>query len=200
MKTSSKTLLFLAVPVFLFSCNNGYDPLVGQDVGKLVYHSIEECCYITLPFEASFTGEYLSAEADIACGECNIDSGYCWGSVKISITGACHPLDTFSGLFEFCCDFINGYYPGDHSLAYMIDSENDTLFVRAMGQVIDGRTANHPEYVTSYWKDPFQITGGTGKYLNATGTGMTDDYNSRLDPYSHHHWSGTIILPEENYD
>jgi hypothetical protein len=42
--------------------------------------------------------------------------------------------------------------------------------------------------VVSYWKDPFVILGGTGKYEGATGDIITDDYNSSEDPYSHHHW------------
>ncbi|MBP1668794.1 MAG: hypothetical protein H6Q21_1160, partial [Bacteroidetes bacterium] len=45
-----------------------------------------------------------------------------------------------------------------------------------------------------YWRDPFEILGGTGKFKGATGKGTTDDYNSSEDPYSHHHWTGTITL------
>ena len=35
---------------------------------------------------------------------------------------------------------------------------------------------------------------GMGRFEGATGSGTNDDYNSDLDPYSHHHWTGTITL------
>ena len=57
-----------------------------------------------------------------------------------------------------------------------------------------GRLDDHPEYVTSWWKDPWEITGGTGRFEGATGSGYTDDYNSAIDPYSHHRWTGTITM------
>jgi len=41
---------------------------------------------------------------------------------------------------------------------------------------------------------PFVILGGTGRFEGATGGGMTDDYNSSEDPYSHHQWVGKITL------
>jgi hypothetical protein len=50
-----------------------------------------------------------------------------------------------------------------------------------------GRLDYHPDYVNSYWKDPMIVLGATGRFAGATGTFMTDDYNSDLDPNSHHH-------------
>jgi hypothetical protein len=38
------------------------------------------------------------------------------------------------------------------------------------------------------------VMGGTGSFEGATGTIMSDDYNSSEDPYSHHHWKGTITM------
>jgi hypothetical protein len=59
---------------------------------------------------------------------------------------------------------------------------------------MEGRLSDRPSYVIEYWRDPFVILGGTGRFEGATGGGMTDDYNSALDPYSHHHWNGTITM------
>jgi hypothetical protein len=50
----------------------------------------------------------------------------------------------------------------------------------------------------NFAKDPFKILGKTGRFKGASGSGMTDDYNSDLDPYSHHHWKGTITLVKGN--
>ena len=54
-----------------------------------------------------------------------------------------------------------------------------------------------PNYALSYFKDPFEITGGTGRFEGATGGGMTNDYNFvGKDGIVHtsHHWQGTITL------
>ena len=61
-------------------------------------------------------------------------------------------------------------------------------------EVITGRLEDHPDYVVSYWRDPFEILGGTGRFEGAFGGGMTDDYNSSEDTNSHHHWKGTITM------
>ena len=76
----------------------------------------------------------------------------------------------------------------------MVFGKGDTLFVTCKGKVIGGKSPDHPEYVTSYWRDDFLILGGTGRFEGATGSGKTDDYNSSEDPYSHHRWKGTITL------
>ncbi len=73
-------------------------------------------------------------------------------------------------------------------------ADGDTLFVPGIGRVLDGRLDGHPAFVVSYWRDPFVIPGGTGKYEEATGEIVTDDYNSSEDPNSHHHRKGTITM------
>jgi hypothetical protein len=76
-----------------------------------------------------------------------------------------------------------------------VAANGDKLFLTLGGSVIDGRLSYHPEDVNSYWKDPFVITGGTGRFEGATGSGWTDDYNRDLYPAnSFHHWTGTITL------
>jgi hypothetical protein len=93
--------------------------------------------------------------------------------------------------FDFCAN-EQGYYGNQSS--YMVDKSNDTLFISCEGRVIEGKMAEHPSFVTEYWKDDFEILGGTGKYAEATGGGVTDDYNSSEDPNSHHYWKGSISL------
>ena len=76
----------------------------------------------------------------------------------------------------------------------MVAANGDILYISGEGFVIDGRLDDHPEYVISYWRDPFVILGGTGRFEGATGEGWTDDYNSSEDPNSHHNWTGTITM------
>ena len=95
--------------------------------------------------------------------------------------------------FDFCGN-EPGYY--GNAYGYFVDESNDTLFISGDygGRVIEGKTEEHPSFITSYWKDDFKLIGGTGKYEDATGKGVTDDYNSSEDPNSHHHWKGTITM------
>lgn len=142
----------------------------------------------TVPFDAEFTGIYTSVQPDsVRCGPGP------WMHVVVDCSGKSDVLGNFTTHFEFCAD-DQGYYPGKQMVAYMIADNGDTLFVTSEGQVLEGRQDDHPEYVVSYWRDPFEILGGTGKFKGATGAGMGDDYNSSEDENSHHHWKGTITL------
>lgn len=139
------------------------------------------------PFEADFTGTYTAVYPDsVLCGP---------GSMHIIVdfSGENELLGSFTGNFDFCADSL-GYYPGPRMGAYLVAENGDTLLISCAGQVLQGRQDDHPEYVVSYWRDPFKILGGTGKFEGATGSGMTDDYNSNQDQNSHHRWKGTITL------
>ena len=96
--------------------------------------------------------------------------------------------------FDFCVDVTDSSYPNDHIIAYFEDENGDQLFVEVAGFVLPGRLPGMPNYAVSYFKDPFEIIGGTGRFEGATGNGVTNDYNSSKDPYSHHHWKGKITL------
>ena len=144
----------------------------------------------TLPFEADFTGTYTALYPDsITCGPTFLH-------VKVDFTGKNELLGAFTGHFDFCADSL-GYYPGPHMVAYIVAESGDSLFITSAGQVLPGRLDDHAEYVTEYWRDPFEITGGTGKFQGATGEGMGDDYNSSEDQNSHHRWKGTITLVKQ---
>jgi hypothetical protein len=143
----------------------------------------------TVPFDVEFTGTYNLVEPDsLLCGP------EPWMHVIVDCSGTGTPLGKFTTHFDFCANWEEGYYPGTRSVEYMIAENGDTLFITCEGQVIEGRLEDHPEYVVEYWRDPFKILGGTGKYEGATGEGMTDDYNSSEDQNSHHHWKGTITM------
>ena len=144
----------------------------------------------SVPFDAEFTGTYTAVYEDsLECGPGGLH-------VIVDCSGTGTPLGSFTTHFDFCSD-PEGYYPGKQMIAYMIDSNGDSLYIKCAGQVLPGRQPDHPEYVTSYWRDPFEILGGSGKFKDATGGGRTDDYNSSEDENSHHHWEGTITLAKE---
>jgi hypothetical protein len=141
------------------------------------------------PFDASFTGIYVSVAPDSArCGSLP------WVQVINEGQGEDEHIGQFRHYFSFCAHIDSGFYPGEQMIAYLVDHEGDSVFIACAGRVVEGRMEDHPEHVVSYWRDPFEILGGTGKFMGASGKGFTDDYNSRLDTNSHHNWKGTITL------
>jgi len=143
----------------------------------------------TMPFEADFTGTYVSVAPD------SLECGPACMRVIVDALGENEIMGKFTTHFDFCVD-KDGNYPGNRMVAYMIAENGDSLYVSCAGQVIEGRQDDHPEFVVSYFRDPFEILGGSGKFNNASGSGMTDDYNSSEDANSHHRWMGSITLAE----
>ncbi len=143
---------------------------------------------VTLPFKADFLGNYVGIEPSAICGE---DS---WMMITNEGGGTGTFLGNFTHHFEFCCELATGIYPGAYMKSYFVAANGDTLIVACAGQVKEGRAPDQPEYVVSYFRDPFVILGGTGRFKGATGKGKTNDYNSSLDANSHHHWKGIITL------
>ncbi|MCY1719050.1 hypothetical protein OU798_01765 [Prolixibacteraceae bacterium Z1-6] len=143
----------------------------------------------TKTFEADFTGEYARIYTGEEVTDCP-DGFEC--RVVVNFEGTATELGNISGTFNFCACGPDGKY--DPTDSYFVSEDGDTLFFSCHGKVIEGRTDDHPEFVTSYWRDPFVFLGGTGRFEGASGSGTTDDYNSSEDPNSHHRWTGTITL------
>jgi hypothetical protein len=148
--------------------------------------------YVTVPFKVDYTGTYLFQGFNP--DRCNAVN------VVVEGPGSGTHVGTSIIHFDFCgvpandgtFDFLYGDpLPSD---GYIVADNGDSLFVTISGRVIVGRADDHPEYVNSYWRDTFRITGGTGRFEDATGIGLSDDYNSDLDPFSHHNWDGTITM------
>jgi len=145
--------------------------------------------YVSVPFKAKFIGDYKYAGPDIE-ELTGLEPKCEFARVIVDFEGNGTHLGKFTGSFDFCAG-PEGYGPSD---SYMVAANGDTLIVSIAGKVIPGRLDEHPEYVVSYWQDPFVILGGTGRFEGASGGGTSDDYNSSLDPDSHHNWNGTITM------
>lgn len=179
MKTFKQIVLFTAVLAMTVSCTH-YDDFFGHHKTK----------FVTVPFEAQFIGDYKYAgpdEEDATGLEPKCDNV----RVIVDFEGSGTPIGNITGNFDFCVGPEGGY---GQTEAYMVTEKGDSLFISISGKVIQGRLDDMPEYVTSYWQDPFEILGGTGRYQGATGSGMSNDYNSSQDINSHHNWSGTITM------
>ena len=141
------------------------------------------------PFEATFTGTYSQVITGEELKDC-AEKYEC--RVIVNFHGDAKQFGHIWGQFSFCACGPEGEYAPTQS--YFVAGEGDTLFFSCEGKVIQGKAPGHPDFVTSYWRDPFVFLGGTGRFKGAKGGGKTDDYNSSEDPNSHHHWKGKIIL------
>ncbi len=154
---------------------------------------------ITMGFNLVFTGEYLFQGPAAQCGDyppfiriLNVGEGNGTHFGKVI------------SYFDFCVDVTDSSYPNAFEEAYFEDENGDKLYVYVEGFVYPGRLPGMPSFALSYFKDPFVITGGTGRFEGATGSGETNDYNFfdkkdldiDGDPIVHtqHHWTGTITL------
>ncbi len=150
-----------------------------------------QAVFITQTFNAEFTGTYVHAGPDTLENKKCLDSLSAWRAI-VTCEGSSNILGNMTGYFDFCGD-AEGHY--GNMYAYMLDQSYDTLFISlTKGQVIQGKTEGHEPHVSSYWKDKFEIIGGSGRFAGARGEGVTDDYNSSEDNNSHHRWSGSITM------
>lgn len=181
--TAFTLVLFLALN--FYSCkNSSSESKKAEDKTEMV----------TEAFDAEFIGNYTYFGPDTLLPHKCTDS--LSARIIVDCKGTSNIMGDIKVHFDFCGN-EQGYYGNVYG--YFVDESNDTLFIGGDygGRVIEGKTEEHPSFVTSYWKDDFKLIGGTGKFKGATGKGKTDDYNSSEDPNSHHHWKGTITLVKE---
>lgn len=180
----------------MISCSKS-DSFLNDDMNVSLKKAKAEPTTVTVPFKADFVGTYIYAGPEESCGIYDESQGLYWGLVINDGTGTATHLGRMTSHFEFCCDFASGVYPGPtgHIVSFLTAANGDILYISCAGQVLNGRLDYHPADVNSYWKDPFEIIGGTGRFEGATGSGFTDDYNRDSYPdNSFHHWKGTITL------
>lgn len=187
MKTLKRLLFFIAGVGLLIACSKsdhfwGNEPLGRTDDPEPVM--------INIPFKADFITFYTNVYPEPSCGD-NPPWDY---RVIVDVDGTATHLGKISGRLEFCCDMSTGIYKD--AVGSFVAANGDELFINSWGKVIDGKLPEHPWYVISWWKDPFEFVGGTGRFEGATGGGMTDSFNSSEDDVAHHHWTGTLTLPK----
>jgi hypothetical protein len=203
MKTLFRFLFFVACISLLATCTKsdrfGDDmPVAGLKYGQPLIIKGKPVM-VTLPFEAHYLGNYVSMDPDARCGD---PPNY-----RIIVEGPGNGTKVGKSIihFDFCCNIDNGVYGNAQPSVngkyfdYIVAANGDSLYIHIpAGRVIEGRLPYMPSYVIEYWKDPFEILGGSGRFKGATGGGMTDDYNSSLDNYSHHNWVGTMVKGKED--
>ena len=189
MKTIVKIFFLMAVISLAAGCSKTDDQISDESKSQPVT--------VTVPFEANLLGEITKLDSENP--ECK-DEGYGYHAIVIARGTATH-----MGLVSITLDFCT-YGPDDPNIpgadnkyasssSELVAANGDKLFLYIEGgSVIDGRTDDHPDYVVDYWRDKIIITGGTGKFEGASGELQTDDFNTNIDTYAHHHWYGEITL------
>jgi len=169
--------------LFLFSCS--VDEIGTNEKLNTDYSKKEQKETVTLGFNLVFTGSYDYVGPSENCPNLFnvINNGVGTGTHFGKVTSH----------FDFCIGPDNSY-PNGYINSYFEDENGDKLYVYVEGFVLGGRVPGIPNYANSYFKDSFEILGGTGRFEGAKGGGMTNDFNSDKDPYSHHHWKGKITM------
>lgn len=180
------TFCFLAI---FTGCEQTDDQLL-ENPTSLKY---QEAQMRTLGFNLVFKGNYEFPTHGAECAEGTFP-------VRNAGEGTGTHFKKLSTVFEFCVKPTgpgSGTYPEGYFNAYFEDENGDRLFVDVSGEVFAGRVPGMPNYAISYFKDPFFIIGGTGKFEGATGHGYTNDYNFINKDgvqQTSHHWQGKIKM------
>lgn len=180
----------------LSTCTNSDDIIDDSSLDATLKKGNDQPTFVTVPFKANFIGTYT----DLIFSDPTCDESY-FCRVFVDYTGTATHLGKINGSFEFCAcgpddpatEEADYKYEGGETT--FTAANGDKLFLLSEGsRVVVGSLPEHPEYVIEYWRDNFIITGGTGRFEGATGSGTSDDYNSSLDPNSHHSWKGTLTM------
>ncbi|MBT8185457.1 MAG: hypothetical protein KJN76_11505 [Eudoraea sp.] len=199
MKNLLKLFISMFVILYFTGCEHSVDAefdeaiLLNSYEGKASANNIHGDKMVTLGFNLVFTGNY-----EVPTHAANCDTGTF--PVRNVGEGTGTHFKKVTSLFEFCVRPTpagGGTYPEGYVNAYFEDEDGDQLFVYVEGEVIPGRLPGMPSYALSYFKDPFTILDGTGKFKDATGGGFTNDFNflNKDDiQQTSHHWQGTITM------
>lgn len=105
--------------------------------------------------------------------------------------GTATHIGSFTTTITFCVDPATfEYVNGEGSL---IAANGDEIFIAiALGQILP---TTEPGYDLEF-KDPFMITGGTGRFYGASGGGTTDSFVNLTTQQTDHVWTGTISVPK----
>ncbi len=137
---------------------------------------------VTESFEATFMTTLVSFEENSGCTApmnfLNTQQG----------DGTATQIGDFTTQITFCVNPSTFQY--ENAQGSFVAKNGDELFISGGGQVLP---SDEPGYDLEF-KDPFTITGGTGQFAGASGSGMTASYVNMTTGQTDHVWTGTITL------
>lgn len=198
MKTLKSFCITALSIMLLFACEEQEfvksDKITLQDDISVQYGNIDQ--KLELPFKAHFyTRRNYSEEGE---GFCTEDPFFAY-NYQVGEGEATH-LGRFTTTMQFCgagFDYTNGD-------GVFIAANGDKLFIKIPSEGVIGHILpyDHHFYELQF-QDAFSFNGGTGRFENASGWGMTnsfvdlfDDENNFIPEHqTDHEWIGTLILP-----
>jgi hypothetical protein len=191
MKTF-KLLFLISVFVGLMA-GCGKDELTSNDEVQL---KSAQPVTVTVPFEAHMLGTPILI--DYENSECAQEGNPV--HVIVEAEGTATHMGKVHVTFNFCAggqdpDITVPHMKVGGNSCVLTAANGDELFLSTEGgAVIFGRTEEHPDYVIDYWRYPYTITGGTGRFDGAEGEIYSDDFDTSLNDHSVHNWYGEITL------
>ena len=173
-----KTLKFFGITLIgimlLYACEKQDDEIISandvfQKSGELgANHETE---MVTVPFKATFT---VWRALPPGTGEC--EEGSSRETMMMKGEGEMAHLGQLREIFFTFCTNSQGAYSNSSIgvLNKFVAANGDELYVNANGQIML-YTGDNPEY-QFYFNDDLIFTGGTGRFVGASGSAKTNAY------------------------
>lgn len=173
------------------------DSILGP---QAITSGVNEDGLLSKPFKATFFTETKADEVGINPEECPTPP-FNFFNVQVGSGEATH-LGQFTVRITFCVDITDfsddGTLTGDESAPYnngigtFIAANGDELHFTISGVIVP---TDNPNYDFEF-QDPFDLTGGTGRFEGATGGGLTDSFHDQSTQITDHKWTGELIFPK----
>ncbi|MDX1586293.1 MAG: hypothetical protein R3222_06095 [Balneolaceae bacterium] len=205
---STYTFMFLMVGLLVISGCSDLELGIDNSEDRLAVEQTErygkEFGQLFKPFRAKFftTGGIQPGDESVAkCGDpplfYNVQEGY----------GEATHLGRFFIRITFCVDASEllddgmlsegesiPYYSNENTEGYFASANGDRLFIFITAGEI--RPTNEPGYVFEF-NDPFEFSGGTGRFEEVSGTGLTQSLVMQVpSERTEHVWEGSLIFSQ----
>ena len=191
MKLFMKTGIAFIAMLFMLSCTNTADDTTTDfdldNIESKNFNAKNQA--VTVPFKSSF---YTEQEGDLDPEGCEGDGIVL--NTQVGGGNGTH-IGKFTAQMDFCMNINEGpdfaaYWGGD---GVFIAANGDELYITVSGQVLMyGEGEEHDPFYVAYFDDEFEFVGGTGRFVGATGGGMTNSFTNFA--HTDHNWTGTLTL------
>ena len=192
-----RAIIPLLLAFLALGCEAPVEP-ASPDLGGLSLAGRNADGSVSVPFKARFFTDLADFREDPAC-----DSPPWFLNVQEGEGEATH-LGRFWTRISFCNDITDllddgvlspgESIPYDRGVGVLVAANGDELHLAVSGAVLP---SDHPDFDFEF-QDPFTFTGGTGRFMGASGGGVTNSLVDQAADRTTHRWSGTLTLQPEN--
>lgn len=191
----SSLLLLAAVGVALPGCESPTAPAPGAGSDLPVALNRSGPPLVTLPFRATLFTDLAGLAPGPECAQDQLVN------TQVGEGTATH-LGRFSVTITFCVNvadlgvLADGQLTEGESLPYsdgvgvLTAANGDELHMEVAGTILPSQD---PDYDFQFI-DPFSFVGGTGRFADASGHGMTESYVDFAGGRTDHGWTGVVVV------